>query len=709
MAGKKGSLELDKGFEEQPLDLDPGFEEVPSESSGPSQGEALARGLGKGVTFGLQAPLAGLGAAATQAVTGNQGPQQGRDLPALLAAYQQMKNEQIQKNAQAQKSFPKTFGAGELAGGIPTAIATGGAAPGLATAAAQGATAGAGNYVGSVPTPNLKDAVTNTGAGMMAGTVLHQAAPGAIEAVGDALNAIRSGAGKVKSMGQSMVPQSVDTAFDMGKNRGINLLSKEAQQKILPEAANKASDNLTKRMLNAKDSLMADVDTPLKEATDGGMLIDHSAPMKTPPENMQHFSQDDGTIDQPDMEQDVEDLTNQDQYAGLGEDEELSSSIQNKPSFIDPFAKAKAQIDYLKRSDASFKNPDRKSGEMAEKLYNTITQYKVPEAGEEPHTLVDQYGNNLSTTAEGGEDAENRTVLTPMESRNLYNDVSSYGKVLAANDQSKLANVAFDFANSIKDRLKAELPDYAEASERLNQFQKYLPETLMSGGNSPEDTGIKLSDSASQYMDIKEPLHKMISKLSKQGTSTDEAKQTFNKLQESMDTLNTLENARKANAELNSKPFESTFEKIGMSKDEILNFLRNQSQDAAVFDMMKSGSVPLSTPKSFTQAVSSAVGKGGVVAANQLGRAKAGGSIIFNAPKDVLYAVADKLSKNPAVAHLSAGLRSAIASGDLVKQNAAIFAIMQNPTAKSIIDPNLNDIENESSSLPKRSPYNTEF
>jgi hypothetical protein len=694
MAGKKDSLELDKGFEEQPLDLDPGFEEVPSGSTGPTQGEALARGLGKGVTFGLQAPLAGLGAAATQAVTGNQGPQQGRDLPALLAAYQQMKNEQIQKNSQAQKSFPKTFGAGELAGGIPTAIATGGAAPGLGTAAAQGAAAGAGNYVGSVPTPNLKDATINTGAGMMAGTVLHQAAPGAIEAVGDALNAIRSGVGKAgKSVGegiQSMIPQSLNEGYSAGKE-GINMLSKEAQQKVLPEEANKASDNLTKRILNAKDALMKDVDIPLKNATDGGMLINHEVPMDVSPEDaqatsegMQHFSQDEGTIGEQD---------NQNESAPIAT----------------PFQKAFDGLDSLVQSDASYADPSTDSGKMASKLFNKITQYKVPDADENPLHLSDENGNNLSTTAEAGPEEDFRMVLTPLETRNLANEIGDYSKILRANQESKLARIASNFSDELRNRLKAEVPEYADAAERLNQFQKYLPETLMSGGQTAADTGVRLSDSASQYQDIKDPLQDMISKLSKSGTSTDEAKQTYNRLDESLGDLDTLEKARKADAELNSEPFESVFEKMGMNKDQIMDFLRNKSKRSATYDMMKTGNIPIHAPKSFTQAMSDLAGKTGVAASNIAGRAASGGSIIFNAPKDVLYAVADKLSKNPAVAHLSAGLRSAISSGDLVKQNAAIFAIMQNPTAKVIIDPDLKDIEKQSSSLPQRSPYNTEF
>jgi hypothetical protein len=721
--GKKEQQELDKGFEEVPTghaDLDEGFESSePSreaasspQAGGPSQLDALGRGLGKGVTFGAQAPLAGLGAAATQAMTGNQGPKPGRNLPALLAAYEEMKNEQMAKNAAAQKAYPKTFGAGEFAGALPTAIATGGTSPTLGASATQGAAAGLGNYVGSTQNPNVKDATINTAAGMMGGAVLHQAAPGLIEAGGDALNAVGAGAKKVKDFAGKFTPQSLKEGYQAGKE-GINLMSKETQQKVLPEEANKAADNFTKRILSAKDELQADVDKHLTEATKGGMVIDHD----TQPE-MQHFSQEDGTISPDDqMQSDIEGLSNKDQYEGLGDDEGQSSSLAQDannppPKQVSPFQKAFNGIQKVVDSDASYGDPNTESGKFAQKLFNKITQFKEADAGagETPSNLVDQYGNSLKTAADEGPESEFRTSLTPLETRNLANEVGDYARVLGKNGESKLAKVANEFQQELRSRLRTEVPNYAEAADRLSQFQKYLPETLMSEGEQASDSGVRLSDSASQYQDIKDPTQNLISKLSKQGQSTDTAKQTFNRLEESLDTLNTLEKSRKAVSELNSIPFESVFDKMGMTKDEMLQYLRQKSQRAAAYDMMKTGAIPLHTPKTFTQAVADTAGKAGVIAANGIGRASQNvGGIVYNAPKEVLYAMATKLSKNPAVSHLAAGLQSAVASGDLVKQNAALFAILQNPTAKTIIDPDIKDTENQSTSLPKRSPYNTEF
>lgn len=682
MAAKKED-KLDKGFDEVPVNLDEGFEEAPQSAPasaaspapapGPTQGEALARGLGKGVTFGAQPVLAGAGAAATQALTGNQGPVQGRNLPALLAAYKQMQAEQVAKNAAAQQAFPKTFGAAQFAGSIPTAVATGGANPGLGTMAAQGAGAGLGTYLGDTTKPNIKDATISTGAGLMGGAVMHQAAPGIMGAAADAMSGIKSAAGK-------LVPQSMKEGYAAGQE-GINLLSNEAKQKVLPEESSKAADNITNRILNTNAELRKDIDSILQQSTKGGMIINHETPMAVPEdtEGMQHFSTEDGTI-------------------GPQEDQ---------PQAPTTFQRAFDNLDGLVSSDASYGDASTDSGKMAQKLFNKITQYKAAEEGETPSGLVDKFGKPLSSTAEEGPDAEFRMHLTPLETRNLANDIGEYAKVLASNKEGKLAKIAYDFSKGMKERLRAEVPEYGDAADRLTQFQQYVPETLMSQGERAADTNVRLSDSASQYQDIKDPAQQLISKLSKTGTGTDIAKQTYNRLDESLDQLATLERARQSEAEVSGKPFSSIFEKLGMNKDQIMDYLKSKSQRAAAYDMMKTGSIPIHTPKTFTQAVADVAGKTGVATGNMLGRASNVGGIIYNAPKDVLYAAAAKLEKNPAVAHLAAGLKSAISSGDITKQNAALFAIMQNPTAKAIIDPNINS---EQGTVPaKKQPYDSGF
>jgi hypothetical protein len=673
------------------------------------QRDALARGMGKGVTLGMQAPLAGLGAAATQAVTGNQGPVQGRNLDALMAAYQEMKNQEIAKNAAAQKAYPKTFGAGQLAGSLPTAIGTAGAAPSIGTLAAQGALAGAGNYVGSNPNPTVAGTVGNAAVGGALGAAIPAGIGAASKALPGALNKMRgvmsqtmdtagdlapqmlqSGTSPegMQSFGPSQMtgqqspsglakflPKNMQEQMQAGKE-GINTSSPEANQKILPEEANKSSDYLTKKIMDTHQELMDDINSSLDSATKGGKSLDYSSPQ---PE---------------DMSADQDQIDNLDDYEDPNpnkEDEPVSSQPEVKES---PFFKAFDDLEDLSKRVRSYNDSNTKDGQMADKLFAKIT--KMPREGN-----VDEEGMPLIETRDGVDKYDYTTQLSPKETKNLMDDVYTYSGVLYKNDQPELGKIAYNFYKGLRDRLRAEVPEYAEAADRMNQFQQYIPETLMANGNNAIDAGTRLSKSNSKYLDIKNPTQDLISNLAKDGTSTYPAKQTYNQLESSLDTLSTLEKARQSAAELDGKPFESVFEKLGMNEEQILKFLRDKAVRARAYDQMKTGNIPLN-PTS-VQKMTGFIKEHSDVLSNKVG------NLMSNAPQDVLYAASEKLSRNPAVAALGAGLKSAIASGDIVKQNAAIFAILQNPTAKSIIDPDIKSDEKRQANVPKRSPYNTEF
>src|SRR5271165_1049579 len=598
--------------------------------------QSAARGAGQGITFGTQPILAGAGAAGMQAITGNQGPKPGRNLEALMAAYKEMRNQEMAKNAAAQQANPKTFGAGEIAGGLPTAIATGGTSPGMGVAAAQGAAAGLGNYLGTQQNPTPGGAAVSTGVGAAGGAAMQKVLPVAGNAVADLASGVGNTIGKV-------IPQGVKEGFNAGLE-GINVLSKKARQMILPEEAPKAADDLTKRMLKANDGLRTDIDGILTDATKGGQTINR--------------------------------------------EEALQNAQEQLKSIVD--------------DNSSYADPTTDSGKSANKLFGIIQQYKNPPVEAPPEsTLVDQFGRSPISDVEEPEveGPSLRMDLTPIEMRDLASEVGEYAGVLSANGESKLARIAYNFSSNIKNQLRQSVPDYADAADRLTQFQKYFPETIMSKGNSAEDSGVRLSNSASQYLDIKDPTQAMIQNLAKDGPGSDVAKRTFNKLDDSLNALNKSEAIRAQEAKDSGQPFVSVWDTMGLNKDEIMRHLESKAQRVAAYDSVKTGTLPVHTPTSIGQTLTNMANKTGVVIGNI-------GGLAYNAPKDVLYAAAQKLSSNPAVAHLGVGLKAAVASGDLTKQNAAIFAIMQNPAAKSIIDPNFKEESNDQRT-PKKQPYGT--
>lgn len=591
-----------------------------------SKTESAIRGAGKGVTFGTQPVLAGAGAGAMQALTGDFGPKGGRSLESIYNAYKQMKDQEIQKNRAAQEANPLTFGASELVGSIPTAVAAGAAGlTGLKGAATVGGAAGLGGYVGDTEDPSLKGAAISTGIGAAGGAALHGAA----------------------KLAGKLIPQSVKEGFSAGQE-GVNVLSKEAQQKILPEEGSKASDFLSKKVLKANGELRQDVDKVLNDATSQGTTV----------------------------------------------------SIEN------PFGKAVNDLDKLLTSDSSYGDASTESGKYAHKLFSKIKQYKVA-AEEAPDSVLANAENapeGLVMPEEQAIESGYKLNLTPLETRNLANEVGEYASDLAGAKEPRLAKIAYEFSKSLKDSLRTGVPQYANAADRVTQFQRYLPETIMSRGENPELSGVRLSDSKNQYMDIKDPTEDMISDLAKKGISTDEAKRTFNRLDESLDQLMDLEKNRADVANKAGEPFQSVFDKMGMNKKEIMEYLQKKAQRTAAYDYMKTGSIPLKTPKSVTQTLTDMAGKTGVAVGNIGGRLV--GGLIYNAPKEVLYAAADKLSKSPEVAHLGVGLKTAVSSGDVIKRNAAIFAILQNPAAKNILDPNLEE-DNKNDNKESKGKYNT--
>lgn len=610
----------------------------------PTKLDSLARGAGQGVTFGTQPILAGAGAAAMQGVTGNQGPKQGRNLEALMAAYKEMRNQEMAKNQAASQANPKSYMAGQFAGAIPTTVATAGSAnPSMATMTKQGAAAGLGSYLGSTQDPNAKGAAISTGVGAALPTAIGASGiPEVAQMVGSGLKAGAEGVGSaISGIASKVAPQAMKEGFYAG-TEGTNLMSNKAKQEVLPEEAPKAADNLTQRMLKVNTGLRTDIDKVLTDATQGGQSIN--------------------------MEQ--------------------------------PFQSSVNQLDHLVSSDSSYGDPDTESGKFASKLFRIIKQYKAPGEEETDADLVDQFGRPLRDPDQlEAEGHELKMDLTPIEMRNLANEVGEYASILSANKESKLAKIAYNFSNGIKQQLRQAVPDYADAADRLSQFQTYMPETIMSRGEDPHLSDVKLSNSASQYQDIKDSTQDMIQNLAKNGSGSDQARQTFNRLDESLNTLNTLENARAAEAKIKGEPFVSVWDQMGLNKDDTMQYLQSKAQRVAAYDSMKTGTLPVTTPKSVAQTLGSLATKTGVAIGNV-------GGLAYNAPKDVYYAAAQKLSSNPAVAHLGVALKAAVASGDVTKQNAAIFAIMQNPTAKSVIDPNFKEEANDQRT-PKKQPYGT--
>lgn len=655
----------------------------------PSTSEAAIRGLGQGVTLGTEPILAGVGSAASQLATGDFGPKEGRSLESLYAAFKQMKDQEIAKNLAARAAHPIAYTVPQVVGSIPPAIATGGAATaagatGLEASAGLGAATGLGSYLGEEKEPTVKGAVTGAGTGLILGTALHEATPAIIGAGKSILSGIKSGASKI-------TPQVVKEGYQAGKE-GINLLGKEAKQSIIPSEASKSADNLTNRMLATRDSLGQDVGKSIGGAAEQGRTINLNEDLKD------YLSKIDDNLTSGEITQDEADRLKKSisfqLFEEAPEEAQQMGSVQQTQKFI-PDKKTGEMRPVEMKKTVKVKGATPEDLENIQEIEEAIpeeAQHIVKEG--QLSDIINQKGNVQ------GRSVKSASELMSPETEGITRDEVPVDQAYTAMKRfENLTNQFYDkegtspaakeiasqIKNTIKTKLSEAVPEFAQASQTYDLYNQYLPETIIAKGESPGMAQVRMSGLSKPQLKLKQSTESLITELNKPGISSKEAKQTFDRLSNSLDTLQTIDKAAASAAEVNGTPYTSIFSRLGLNKDEILNFLQSKSKRANAYDTYMGGdSLSLNTPKTLSGAAVSLAGKTGVAAGNIGGQ-------IYNASKEVLNSLGQKLVGNAETRNLGQALIDAVTNGDNIKRNAAIFAIMQSPKAKNLIDPNLKE------------------
>lgn len=700
---------LDEGFEEQPAGLDEGFHEVQAQSPDVSKTESALRGAGKGVTFGTQPILAGAGAAATQAITGNQGPKEGRNLEALYAAYKEMKEEQANKNAAAQKAHPVVFGAGEIAGAIPTSIAAGAAGKAvgmsaLENTAAQGGAASLGTYLGDTQNPTLPEAALHTAVGTTGGALLHQAAPYAVKGV----KALASVPGKALGLAGKAVPEGVKQGFEAGAE-GINMLGKEAQQKIIPSEASRTADSLSGRLVKARESLGQEIGDTVATASKSGKTVNLNEELQGAMKQIDEHLQS-GNITEDEANRLKKSIGFQ-LFEEAPKEAEQLGSIQQTQRFSPN--KAGEMQPYDMKKTVKLKGVSPEEMNSAEDVESLVPGDSAE--GEQVGQLSDIIGKEGKIQTRSTTDSSK--IMSPATEGVTRGEVPVDQAYQAMKRFEKLAStlhntegasqdakqMASSIQKTIKSKLSEAMPEFAQKNQTFDLYNQYLPETLMAKGENPKLAGVRYGSTTNPELKLKQATESLITNLNKPGLASKDAKQTFDKLTDSLETLQTLDNSMKAEAQVKGVPYKSVFEKLGLNKDEILSYIDKKSKRANAYDTFMGGNtVSLQVPKTMTGMAAEMAGKAGVATGNIGGQ-------IYNASKEVLSGVASKLKGSNEVKHLGQALEDSLNSSDVVKRNAAIFAIMQNPKAKNIIDPNLKqdyDEEKSPNLEQKKNKYN---
>lgn len=677
-----------------------------SASAAPSTGTAVARGLGTGVTFGAQPVLAGAGAAALQAIsplTGvDMGPKQGANLPALLAAYKEMQKQEMQKNQAAQAAHPVAFGAAQVAGSIPTSVAAGAAGLG---AGAQGALMGEGTYLGETDKPTLGGATGSAITGALLGKGAEAYTPalvkGGAKLGGAVVGGLKKAAGALgdaaSAVAEKVAPTSMKEGFQAAQE-GVNMPAFQSSGYqtspsgiAVASQASKSANNLLTRMISARNSLGQDVGNSIQNAAAEGRTINLNDTLQGYKDEIAR------NLDAGEITQDEADRLNKAVDFQLYQEAPQEAEQLGTVKQVQKFA------------------PDEDSGEMAPVSMKRTVSLK----GASPEDL-ENVQNTEDVVPEDSEQAEQKGAVSDISGANpddvVQRQVSSQAKIMQPAtegvtrdevpvDQAyqsmlrfrKLSDDLWDkegsssaaklLASEIRDKIKSALsdkvPEFAQASQRFDLYNKFLPETIMAKGESPELAEVRFGDTPKAQLKLKQATEDLLTNLNKPDLASKNAKQTFGQLDHSLDLLSTYDSEMQRLAEMQNKPYESIFSKLGLNKDEIMNYLQKQSQRANVSDTyMGGGNIDLSAKK--TASLTALAGKTGAVAGNYAGR-------LYSASNEALTKIANRLSTDPALKNLGDSLNKAISKGDIVTRNAAIFAIEQNPKARSILDPNLKE------------------
>lgn len=289
--------------------------------------------------------------------------------------------------------------------------------------------------------------------------------------------------------------------------------------------------------------------------------------------------------------------------------------------------------------------------------------------------------------------------LTPDELRSLRDDMDNMYSLLEGdtNPTSRTTkNIIAKFRKGINTSLKDAIPAYKQSAERYEQYLDLFPETLLRKGQRSDISGVRLSELSNADEKLSNAATDLLEGASRPGVSTDEAKETYNALQSTLSKLDQSETARAAEAQAKGVPFESVFDKMGLNKDQIINYVKNTSDKISSAQLARGGKPMGTLAPSVTGTIAKTLaGTGEALTGFQYSLAnKAGigvnkvsniGSAMYSMTPERLTGLAQKLKDAPHSTYLGQALENALVNKDNAAKNAAVFAILQNPNARLLI------------------------
>jgi len=313
--------------------------------------------------------------------------------------------------------------------------------------------------------------------------------------------------------------------------------------------------------------------------------------------------------------------------------------------------------------------------------------------------------DNLSKSILDSIKNRNYKNLSPKELKDTLDTVNMYINKMStykipSPEMQDVLELLRPFRKLIDTKLKDTVPDYKVAANRFYEFNRAYLEQPMAGRFDPATKDLYYSDLKKGEQSVIEAYEKLI-------------QQTGFPSKSSMNQLGGLGQLKKATSDFEKQEIARQLpDQPIRSASDFIKKIQHQADDSAIRQSVlqtqentAGGKLGVLDALGFAP-----TGRGNInIVAQKLGATKKalGGTWVgdvstkgadlsrkvFKAPDEYLTGLASKLETTPGLGSMGKALNEAIQSGNSPKKNAAIFTIMQNPSAKLLI--NADDFQDE--------------
>ncbi len=280
--------------------------------------------------------------------------------------------------------------------------------------------------------------------------------------------------------------------------------------------------------------------------------------------------------------------------------------------------------------------------------------------------------------------------LTPIELQEFRNDMARFARAIKMKDPIA-SNDAFNLTSDLTQQLRKQVPGYSTAAQRLDQFRKAIPETILSKDNPADITNLRYSGTRNVDNRLFNNIKSMIRGMYDPANMN--AKASYSNLLKGLQDFNQSEMIRKAvtPGETGSIP-ETLFETMKMQPQDIESFLKqNAAKSKMLQDYAGTSALDMMHPiKATEKAAGYLANKAGVMVGGKSSAATnpvlQAGNKLYSASNEVLKDLSSKISGLPGGKEMSKALDTALDKGNLASKNAILFSIMQNPNYRNLVN-----------------------